>query len=259
VVATEDSHIKAASETAGQIATSGSIQPIDPARITGERKMDRVKTLISGVGLIVALLTGLAMVPTKSWAEGEAALYDASAPPGSAFVRVINYGPDTLEVSTAEKSGAQRISSFQVGEYLFLTGGNKHAFSLSGQELNQHLAKDSATTLVVTPAGVTALEDTYFTGRKKALESFYNLTSKPLALKTEDGKHAVVATLQGLSNGQRKINEIKIGLAAWDDSSAVATFPPVFLKKGRSYSYVVYEEEGLFKPLVTADAISTIE
>lgn len=221
--------------------------------------MDTLNVLMSRTRLAGLLLASLVICPTTAQAEADAALYDASAPPGSAFIRIINMRPESLEVSTPEKQEVLTVSSFQVGEYLFLTGGTEHALSLQGQQFSQRFEKDSATTLVVDGDRVTALEDTYYTGRKKALISFYNLTSKPLALKTENGNHAVVDTLASQSNGTRQINEIKIGLAAWDESGAVATFAPVFLKKGRSYSYVVYEMEGQFKPLVAADAISSIE
>ena len=220
--------------------------------------MTRLNTRTRNAGRASMFLLALG-VAAGAMAEGEAALYDASAPAGSAFVRVINAGPETLEVTTPEKTAAQTVPGFRVGEYLYLPGGKAHVLSVGGLQVTHDFAKDSATTLVVSGGNTTTLDDEYFTGRKKALISFYNLTTRPLALKTEDGKHAVVDTLESLANGSREINEIKIGLAAWDDTGKLAAFPATFLKKGRSYSYVVFEENGAFKPVVVADAISTIE
>ncbi|MGO1501347.1 MAG: alginate O-acetyltransferase AlgF [Marinobacter sp.] len=217
------------------------------------------KTMTSRISFAVVLLGGCALSSGPSFAEGEAALYEASAPAGSAFVRVINNEPERLSVSTPVKSEAQQLSSFEVGEYLFVPGGKDHQFSLYGHQITRNFAEESATTLVASKEGISELEDTYFTGRKKALISFYNLTSQSIALKTENGKHTVVDALESLSNGTRKINEVKIGLAAWGDSGVVATFPPTFLKKGRSYSYVAYEHDGSIKSVVMPDAISTIE
>lgn len=217
------------------------------------------KTLFSQTSSVVVLLGVCALSSAPSFAEGEGALYEASAPAGSAFVRVINNDSDALSVGTPVKSNAQELSGFEVGEYLFVPGGKEHQFSLYGHQVTRNFEKDSATTLVANKDGITELKDTYFTGRKKAMISFYNLTSKPLALKTQNGEHAVVDSLGSLTNGTREINEIKIGLAAWGDSDAEAVFPPTFLKKGRSYSYVVYEQDGAIKSVVMPDAISTIE
>jgi len=54
-----------------------------------------------------------------------------------------------------------------------------------------------------------------------------------------DGKHVIVDPLSNGQTGSRMVNEIKIGFAAYEAEQKVASFDELFLKKGRSYSYVL--------------------
>ena len=191
--------------------------------------------------------------------DGNEALYDANAPADSAFARVINLDDKTASIKFDGKTAVQTVGSYQVGDYVFFPGGKSQALEVNGERLEQQFPKSSAWTLVFDDGKLTAMEDKYYQGRKKAQVAFYNFSDQPLDLKTADGKHAVVANISPMANGQREINEVKIGLSAWTASTEAAAFEPTFLKKGRSYSYVVYPQDGELKPIVVADAITNLE
>ncbi|GAA3967646.1 alginate O-acetyltransferase AlgF [Allohahella marinimesophila] len=206
------------------------------------------------------LFTMLSLVGVSASAkDGNEALYDATAPADSAFARVINLADKTASVKFGGKTAVQTVGSYQVSDYVFFTGGQAQVIEVNGERLEQQFPKNSAWTLVFHDGKVTPIEDKYYQGRKKAQVAFYNLSDQPLDLKTADGKHAVVPNISPMANGQREINEVKIGLSAWAAGSEAAAFEPVFLKKGRSYSYVIYPQAGALKPLVVADAITSLE
>ncbi|MAM86588.1 MAG: alginate O-acetyltransferase [unclassified Hahellaceae] len=191
--------------------------------------------------------------------DGNEALYDATAPADSAFARVINLADKTASVKFEGKTAVQTVGAYQVSDYVFFTGGKTQTIEVNGESLVRAFPTNSAWTLVFADGKLTPIEDKYYQGRKKAQVSFYNLSEQPLDLKTGDGKHAVVANVAPMANGQREINEVRIGLTAWAASTAAAAFEPTFLKKGRSYSYVVYPHAGSLKPIVVADAITSLE
>lgn len=208
---------------------------------------------------LLAFCIATALTFTASAKDGNEALYDATAPAGSAFVRVVNLAELTASVGFTGKTSQQNVGSRQIGDYVFFEGGQEQTVSVNGVQLGRTFPKQSAWTLVFDGSSLTPLEDKYFTGRKKAQVGFYNLSSQPLDLKTADGKHAVVEGTAPMTSGQRDINEVKIALAAWADGAEAAAFEPVFLKKGRSYSYVVYQQADELKSMVVADSITALE
>jgi len=191
-------------------------------------------------------------------ADGNAALYDVTAPADSAFVRVLNNTTETVEVGLSAKSEVQPVSSYQLGDYLFLAEG-EHQLKVGNTTQNLTLGKNEVTTFIYDGQTLSPIKDKFFDGLKKSQVSFYNLTSTALVLKTLNGKHAVVKTVKPGESGSRKVNEVKMAFAAFNDATKVAEYEKTFLKKGRSYSYVVLEQSGKNTAFIVANKISSVE
>ncbi|GAD60831.1 alginate O-acetyltransferase AlgF [Aquipseudomonas alcaligenes] len=206
------------------------------------------------------LLLALALLaPALSPAQdGNAALYDAVAPAGSAYLRVLNLSASGAEVMLSGKSAAQKVSAGQLGNYLFSAPGT-HKVTVGGASLQADLKPSSATTLVYDGSNLQAIADNYVEDSKKAQIAFYNLTDKPLSLKTLDGKHAVVEGVASQQAGTRMVNEIKIGFAAYAGEQNLARFDELFLKKGRSYSYVVIPSGAGVRTIAAMNGLDSIK
>lgn len=207
---------------------------------------------------ILLFVLALSAAPALSAADGNAALYDPVAPPDSAFVRLFNHSNTSVTLKVSSKTAAQTVSNGQLGGYLFVAAGS-HTLTVGAASLPVTLTAKSALTVLYDGTSLVALNDTYEDDRKKAQVAFYNLTSNALSLRTADGKHVIVDKLERNSTGSRMINEIKIRFAAYADSGNVASFSEMFLKKGRSYSYIVVNEGEQVKTLALANTIDPIE
>ncbi|MFI7857508.1 alginate O-acetyltransferase AlgF [Pseudomonas promysalinigenes] len=187
------------------------------------------------------LFTAIAMATaghTVLAAEGNADLYDAVAPADSAFVRVLNLSDSNIDVSLSGKVNPQRVAAGQLSGYRFTPAG-PHKITIAGKSIEPQLKANAASTVVYDGKQLKLISDKYVNEPKKAQIAFYNLTQNPAALKTSDGKHDVVQTLGNGETGTRMVNEIKIDFAAYQQDTKVASFDEQFLKKGRSYSYVL--------------------
>jgi len=191
----------------------------------------KLSHLITAMALATASHTALA-------AEGNADLYDAVAPADSAFVRVLNLSASNIEVTLSGKVNPQRVAAGQLSGYRFTPAG-AHKIAVGGKAIEPQLKANAASTVVYDGKQLTLISDKYVNEPKKAQIAFYNLTPNPTALKTADGKHEVVAALGNGQTGTRMVNEIKLDFAAYAQDTKVASFDEQFLKKGRSYSYVL--------------------
>jgi alginate O-acetyltransferase complex protein AlgF len=171
-------------------------------------------------------------------AEGNADLYDAVAPADSAFVRVLNLSDRNIDVTLSGKVNPQRVAAGQISGYRFTPAG-PHKIAVGSKAIEPQLKANAASTVVFDGKQLTLISDKYVNEPKKAQIAFYNLTPTQTALKTSDGKHEVVAALGNGQTGTRMVNEIKIDFAAYAQDTKVASFDEQFLKKGRSYSYVL--------------------
>lgn len=184
-------------------------------------------------------------------------LYDAVAPANSAFLRILNLSNNAADVQIAGKSAAQKVSGGALGGYMFTPAG-KVSLTVNNVSAQYDLAADSASTFLFDGSKLTQLDDKFVNDPRKALVSFYNISDKPVALKTADGKHTLIDTLEKNSTGNRLINEIKIKLAAYAGDSKVVDFDEQFLKKGRSYSYVLIEQGGRLRTIAVPNAVDPI-
>jgi alginate O-acetyltransferase complex protein AlgF len=168
-------------------------------------------------------------------------LYDPEPPANSAFVRVINAGTGEVKAGIdAVAYGAvagQNASAYRV----IPQGGHKLAAGAANKEVNV-LAKRFYS-VIVNGSDVQVLEDPANPGQTKAGLAIYNLSKiSSIALKTDDGKTTVVNDVTPGTVKSQAVNAIKVGLAAFNGSSKIASFPAVQLERGSTYSTIVFSE-----------------
>jgi alginate O-acetyltransferase complex protein AlgF len=168
-------------------------------------------------------------------------LYDPEPPANSAFVRVINAGSGELKPGIdAVSYGA--VGGFNASAYRVIPqGAHKLAAGAANKEVNV-LAKRFYS-MIVNGSDVTVLEDPANPGQTKAGLAIYNLSKiGSVALKTDDGKTTVVDGVAPGTVKSQAVNAIKVGLAAFNGSSKIASFPAVQLERGSTYSTIVFSE-----------------
>ena len=209
-----------------------------------------IHALYAATLLIVAL-------PSQAQ-DGNAALYGPVPPANAAFVRVLNLTSELAEVAVAGKSRPQTVGAGRLGNFVFM-GPGPRKISIGSQQYEGTLAAHSALTLVFDGQSLKPILDTFSENPKKALVSFYNLTEQPLALRTADGRYTLIDNVAAQQAGSRPVNEIKVSLAAYTGDHQLIGFEEVFLKKGRSYSYVVIPDADGYRALSLANALDAIE
>ena len=97
--------------------------------------------------------------------------------------------------------------------------------------------------VIVNGGDVQVLEDPANPGQTKAGLAIYNLSKiASVALKTDDGKVTVVDGVAPGTVKSQAVNAIKVGLAAFNGSGKIASFPAVQLERGSTYSTIVFSE-----------------
>lgn len=197
------------------------------------RRPRRALRLTTLVGLLILLASAWS---SRLRAGGDEGLYGAAAPPGSAFVRVFNATPQTLDGIRVGDQDINELAPHTASDFVFLPAGNP-SLSAGGASQPLSLASGRYYTVVREIRGFTVLDNARHDNRLKALVLFYNLTDGgALGLKTADGAAAVVDGVRPDSYGAREVNAIKAQLAVYDGSSKVADARPMGLERGRAYS-----------------------
>lgn len=193
-----------------------------------------MKRILSSLLVTLGLLAGTSHAREDAGAE----LYDAAAPADSAFVRVLNLSNGNVRVTLSGKNQAQQVAAGQLGGYRFTPPGETR-LEIGSQSVSPTLEANTANTFVYDGTTLRMLQDAFVNEPKKAQIGFYNLSGQDLSLKTLDGRHAIVDNVPAGQNGSRMVNELKIAFAAYQGENKLADFPEVFLKKGRTYSYLI--------------------
>lgn len=209
--------------------------------------------------LLRALALLLAVhLPAQAAKDANADLYDAVAPADSAFVRVLNLSDKGIDVTLSGKVNPQKVSAGQLSGYRFVPQG-KHRIATGSLAIEPEFKANTATTLLYTGSELIVIADPFVNEPKKAQAAFYNFTDTPAALKTRDGKHTIVEALGKNQTGSRLVNEIKIGFAAYAGEQSLAQFDELFLKKGRSYSYLLLPQAGGYRALSLTNSVDPSE
>ncbi|MDR8013746.1 alginate O-acetyltransferase AlgF [Ectopseudomonas guguanensis] len=190
--------------------------------------------------------------------DANADLYDPVAPANSAFVRVLNLSERNIEVTLSGKNKPQVVTSGQFGGYRFVAPG-KQRIAVANQAVEHELKANTASTVIYRDGQLLLIADQFVNEPRKAQIAFYNFTDKPAALKTLDGQHVVVDTIQRDQTGSRMVNELKIAFAAYADNQQLIGFDELFLKKGRSYSYALLPAANGYRAITLANSVDPSE
>ncbi|MBF7141851.1 MULTISPECIES: alginate O-acetyltransferase AlgF [Pseudomonas] len=186
----------------------------------------------SRIAKACALAVGFGLLSTQAFAAGDAALYGPTAPKGSAFVRVYNASGQQVS-STIGNNKPADVPAGKGTAFEFMPGG-QYTAKLGSESLPVNVAGDHYYTIVKTASGTSKLvEEGAFTNKQKALVRVQNLSDKPLALKTADGKEVIPAVAPN-GHGEREINPVKVSLALFDGANKVADLKPVNLERGKA-------------------------
>jgi len=185
-------------------------------------------------------------------------LYDAVAPPDSGYVRLLNSSDQPLVLKISGYDKEHVAPSGQFSPYIFLSPG-RYDITVGNEKTTLELATKQTMTLAANGSTLSALNDDIAQSAKKALIGFYNFSDQPMALKTQDGKVAIVDTLEPGKSGFREVNEVNIALSVYHDGEKVSDYESTLLRKGRSYSYLVFGAPGQYKTRIGNSEVDSPE
>lgn len=176
-------------------------------------------------------------------AANEDALYGPVAPPGSAFIRVINLSSQTIPEAKAGNETFHNITAYTGSPYQFFSPGTMKLHVLNSN-LSFALATGHYYSLVVLANGIMkVIEDLGKPDPRKATISVYNLSAvDTVSLKTADGKVAVVENVAKGSRQDRAINPVKVALALYSskpNSPEATAVAAMTLERGQVLSLFV--------------------
>lgn len=196
----------------------------------GTKRVLQLRAYLAGV----LLLAGALGAPGAS-ADDEA-LYGPAAPPGSAFVRVFNAGPQDIDASIADKT-MRGIEPYAASEFVFLPPGR---YTLTAGGTSQPVTLKGGRYFTAVPAGkgFKLFDNDGKLSRLKALVILYNLTGAPVSLQTAQGM-AVIENVAPEASGARAVNAVKTGLALASAGTRVADVKPINFERGKAFSLFV--------------------
>ncbi|KMQ75510.1 alginate O-acetyltransferase AlgF [Marinobacter subterrani] len=207
-----------------------------------------------------ALLVLISLVVAVNTAQaGEDALYAAEAPDGAAFIRVVNADASgSLAQAAIGGKLITEVEPLAASPYIYLPAGT-YQLEVAGHSTPVRMGKNEFYTAVVLDSGETkVLKDVTFDNPRKALLSFYNLTSEGgVSLRTADGKVAVIESVDSLNVDNREINAVKIMLGAFQSGEPLAKTPQISLQRGKVFSVFAIDVGGSPRLVVAENRVDT--
>ncbi len=187
------------------------------------------------LGCALGLVAAMSLPAAPALAD-DAALYGPEAPPGSAFIRVVNATADAdLEAQVGDKQ-IDRLAAWSASEFEYLPAGTQTVVAGSVKQSAQ-LQAGHYYTAVVDGERLRLLDNSAYDNRLKALVILYNLTDQSdLTLRTSDGKTTVVEPVARDAFGTREVNAARARLAVFAGDSKIGETPAVSLARGKATS-----------------------
>jgi alginate O-acetyltransferase complex protein AlgF len=196
-------------------------------------------THLSGYRWLTAAALAGVIAATAPVLAGDEALYGPAAPPDSAFVRVFNATPNSVEQASVGTESFNDILSYESSEFVFLPAGN-YTLTIGAVKQPITLNKNRFYTAVYDGRAVKVLDNERYSNRMKALIMVYNMVDGvELTLKTADGKTAVVDKVAPNAYGSREVNPVKTQLALYSGDQRVAAVKQVNFERGKVFSLFV--------------------
>lgn len=179
----------------------------------------------------------------SSPANSDEGLYGAIPPPGSAFFRFVNQSDQQITVSHEGKK-LSTINDHAASPYGFVNAG-KIDFDVNGKSFPVTMEKGKSYTLLVDGGSLKEVVESPYDNKRKSRVKLYNLTEfKDVSLKTADGAHAVVESVDPHSVGERDVNAVDIQFSVESKHFDSFKTDTVNLKKGKVSSIFVYQKDG---------------
>lgn len=190
-----------------------------------------LKASFHRAALIAALL-----LPLAPAAADDAALYGPEAPPGSAFIRVLNASGQPDLAAQAGSVAIDEIPAWSVSDFEYLPPGTVQ-LTAGNASTQATLQPNRFYTAVVDGQGVRLLDNEGYANKLKALVILYNLTdADALSLRTTDGSTTIVDAVGSNTSGTRQVNAARARLAVFAGDQSVAQTDTVTLSRGKAFS-----------------------
>jgi alginate O-acetyltransferase complex protein AlgF len=190
-----------------------------------------IKIVIRRAALAAALI-----LPVTPAAADDAALYGPEAPPGSAFIRVLNASGQAELSAQAGGVAIDEVPAWSVSDFEYLPPG---AITVSAGDASTQatLQPSRFYTAVVDDHGVRLLDNEGYDNKLKALIILYNLTDgSDLSLRTTDGSTTIVDAVDSYAHGSRQVNAARARLAVFAGDQSVAETQTLNLSRGKAFS-----------------------
>ncbi|MBN1836536.1 MAG: alginate O-acetyltransferase AlgF [Spirochaetales bacterium] len=191
-----------------------------------------------------ACLLAVALAAGPCAAAGAQTLYGAAAPPGAAYVRLFRAAGDgarplALGPVRFEAAGPGSMTPYRpVPPDIYQLRSGGHSAEIIPRAGAYY-------TLALTAGGIRVFEDPAHTDPARAQLVLYNLSSlERVDLRTEDGKTQVIPPLAPGSADRVTVNAVPVRLAVFARGEALHPIGDPGLRRGSSYSAIVFEQEG---------------
>lgn len=175
------------------------------------------------------------VVPTHAYAQ----LYAKGAPPGSAFVRILNATPAQSPAGFIGEVAQAPLPAFTAGRFSFLPPG-EYPVQLGSRKESFKLEGDRFYSIAYLPDSMKSFVLEGFKSQLKAMVVMMNLfPDKVLSLKTADGKVTVLDAVEPFKAGQREINPLSVSLGLFEGDKKIMDVPPVTFERGKASSLIV--------------------
>ncbi|WP_439640161.1 alginate O-acetyltransferase AlgF [Nevskia sp.] len=192
--------------------------------------MVRLKTWF---GALIFLMT--AVLPMQSQAQ----LYAKGAPPGSAFVRVLNGTAAQSPSGFIGETAQPALPAFTAGQFIFLPPGD-YPVQLGSRKETFKLEADRFYSIAYLPDSMRSFQLEGFKSQLKAMVIMMNLLpDRTLSLKTADGKVTVLDAIAPFKAGQREINPLSVSLGLFDGDKKIIDVPAATFERGKASSLIV--------------------
>lgn len=185
--------------------------------------------------LTLMAVTLVALIPMQAAAQ----LYTKGAPPGSAFIRVLNGTAAQSPPGFIGETPQPALAAFTAGQFTFLPPG-EYPVQIGSRKESFKLAADRFYSVAYLSNGLKSFELEGFKSQLKAMIVMMNLLpEQTLSLKTADGKVTVLDAVAPFKAGQREINPLSVSLAIFDGDRKIADVPATVFERGKASSLIV--------------------
>ncbi len=192
--------------------------------------MNRINNVLTCFSLLLAVLAPM---------QSQAQLYAKGAPPGSAFVRILNGTAAQSPSGFIGGTSQSALPAFTAGQFVFLPPG-EYPIQVGNRKETFKLEADRFYSIAYLSDSMKSFQLEGFKSQLKAMVVMMNLFSdKTLSLKTADGKVTVLDSVAPFKAAQREINPLSVSLGLFDGDRKIAEVPPVTFERGKASSLIV--------------------